>query len=180
MNQEINRRRGLVRTHFPQNRLTTLINRPGGTWRDEAIAEATRQVETLRDTSMDTVDTLIAKLEAIAARKGQNATEQLKEIQATADQIITIAGTFGLVFLVETAKRLCDLAQAFLARGRADGEAIAVHIRAIRLFGPKGTALDDQAANSILLELRRVLQHFEVAIPEEPSDALPDSEAGEA
>ncbi|HEV2563378.1 MAG TPA: hypothetical protein VGT78_14675 [Rhizomicrobium sp.] len=168
-----------MRTHFPQNRLSSLINRPGGTWRDEAIAEATRQVETLRDSSMDAVDALIGKLEAAAARKEQGAIEQLKEIQQLSDQIITIAGTFGLVFLVETAKRLCDLAQAFLARGKTDAEAIAVHIRAIRLFGPKGTALSDQAANSVLLELRRVLQHFEVAIPEEPSDALPDLEAGE-
>ena len=180
MNQEQTPKRGLVRTHFPQNRLTALVNRPGGVWRHEAIAEATRQLETLRESSMDGVDSLIGKLEIVAARKGQDATAHLAEIQQLADQIITIAGTFGLMFLMETAKRLCDLTQAFLARGQSDAAAIAVHVRAIRLFGPKGNPLSDEAAQGVLLELRKVLEHFAIIIPEEPSDALPDADAAEA
>jgi len=166
-----------VVTHVPQTRLTSLVNRPGGMWRDQAIAEAERRVEELRATSMDVIDDEIGQLEAMGADFSCRPHEQLTDIKRVADRVITLAGTFGLSSLSEAAKRLCDLTNAFADREFIDRGSIEVHIRAIRLFGPKSPAVRAEAALTILLELRKVLEHFGVAIPDDAPDSQFDPES---
>ena len=157
---EPRKRRKLI-IHTPRTRLSALVSRPGGVWRDEAIAEATRLVETLRIPYMEVLDEMIGQLETANTRQDRSFEERLMLLTRLSDRIITLAGTFGLTALMEAAKRLCDLAQALVTRGIADRGQIAVHVRAIRLFGPRAQPVSEEAARNILNELRRVLEHLE-------------------
>lgn len=160
-----------MQVHFTKSRLATLAKRPGGMWRGQAIAEAARLVEALREPAMDDIDALIGRLEIASTDRKSDPLAQMKEVQGLTDSLITLGGTFGLESLVEASKRLSDLAYAFRTRGEVDDKAIAVHVRAIRLFGPKGSTLPDDAAEQVLIQLRKVLQHFGV-------DAFEESTAG--
>lgn len=175
MTHPVPRKSQPVIRHIPQSRLTTLVNRPGGMWREKAIAEAERRVEELRGPSMDALDEEIELLEAIATDFVDRPRERLMDVRRAADHIITLAGTFGLLSLNEAAKRLCDLAIAFANRDTMDRDSIAVHLRAVRLFGPKSAVVSADAALVILAELRKVLEHFDVAIPDESPESPFDS-----
>jgi hypothetical protein len=177
MSQDEPRKRRKLVIHIPRTRLAALVARPGGVWRDEAIAEATRRVEALRIPYMEVIDEMIGQLEAASSRQPQD--ERLMLLTQLSDRIITLAGTFGLTSLMEAAKRLCDLTQALGTRGIADRGQIAVHIRAIRLFGPLAQPVSEEAAQNVLSELRRVLQHFGIQIPDEPAPP-PMTEVGPA
>jgi len=157
-------RRATTKYHMPRSRLLALVNRPGGVRREEAIAEATRRVETMRDPYMEIVDELIGQLEATAALLDGDPDKGLVIMQDLANRLITIAGTFGLSFLVEASMRLCDLTQMFTTRSPLDLSAITVHVRAIRLFGPLNPPVPEAAAKHVLLELQRVVQHCRVTL----------------
>src|ERR1700722_4055452 len=130
----------------PDTRLAALISRPGGRSRDLAIAQANQQVELLREPYANIIDELIKQLEVDAARRDQPPLEHLMALQGSADRLITLGGSFNLLFLVEAAKRLCDLTATFVRLGIVDQGSIAVHIHAIRLFGPLSQAIPPEAA----------------------------------
>ena len=159
-----------VRIHFHTNRLSTLVNRPGGAWRREAIAEATRRVESLRESSMDAIDGLIGLMETVYTCRDHDPAKQATELQRHADSIITLAGTFGLSNLAEASKRLCDLVGAQLERGKFEQSILAIFVRTIRMFGPKSPPLPQDSARAVLDELQRVLRHLNIEILEEPED----------
>lgn len=161
-----------VAIHTPSSRLTTLVNRSGGMWREQAIEEATRRVEELRGPAMDSLDRTIAQLEVVATDVGGERTDRLHDARRLADRIIALAETFGLSALAEATKRLCDLLNAFCARKFVDEASIRVHLRAIRLFGPKSAQLSDEVLVTVLAELRKVLDHFQIEIPPEMENQL--------
>ena len=141
-----------ARMLYPLTRLTSLVNRPGGATRDAAIAEASRRVENCRAASIYGIDSLIASLDGA----------DLKALRRTADSIISLGLTYDLTALAEACKRLGDLAQAFIDRDTCESEPIVVHIRAIHLLNPKTARLSAEAADTILGQLDKVLQHYKV------------------
>ena len=170
MSQDEPRKRRKVVIHIPRLRLTSLVNRAGGAWRDEAIAEADRRVEALRIPYMEVLDEMIGQLEIASLRKDLKSETRLEVILQISDRIITLAGTFGLLSLSEAAKRLCDLAHAMAIGSLEDKGQVAVHVRAIRLFGPMSQAISDEAARGVLNELRKVLRHFQIEIPDDSAE----------
>jgi hypothetical protein len=146
--QVYKREQDTVQVHFTKSRLATLAKRPGGMWRGQAIAEAARLVEALREPAMDDIDALIGRLEIASTDRKSDPLAQMKEVQGLTDSLITLGGTFGLESLVEASKRLSDLAYAFRTRGEVDDKAIAVHVRAIRLFGPKAIGPQSMSMSS--------------------------------
>lgn len=153
--------------HSNKSRLAKLIDRPGGTARHLAIEEATKQLELLRDEAVTALDMLIAQVAATQTMPERAGSERMREVLTLSNQIITIAGTFGLSALMEAAMRLCDLTQAFLARELDHAEPIAVHVRALQLFGPTKPDPGPDASRNVLAELRRVLAHFDIVIPDQ-------------
>jgi len=157
----------VVKRYIAPSRLATLVDRPGGKRREEAIADATRNLESVRGSSMDVIEELVAEIER---RCGNCVTAPLAErpaIEYVANQIITLAGTFGLLPLSEACKRLCDLVSAAEMRPELLARPLAIHARAIRLLAPKSVALDATSAMLLLSELRKVLEHFGVPMPKE-------------
>lgn len=157
----------VVKRYMVPNRLATLVNRPGGRLRDEAIAEATRNLETVRGTSMDAIEDLIGDIERQCDDCCTAPKVACEEIKRLANQIITISGTYGLSGLSEACKRLCDLISAAATRPKVLQGPLSVHVGAIRLLSPKNSPLDATSAMLLLGELRRVLEHFDVAVPKE-------------
>jgi hypothetical protein len=149
-----------VKYLMPDTRLAALVGRPGGRSREMAIAQADQQVELLREDYAKIVDELIGQLETDAARRDRPPAESLATLQRSADRIITLGGSFNMLFLVEAAKRLCDLTETFARLGIVDQGSVAVHVHAIRLFGPLSPAIPPEAAADLLAELHKVYQHF--------------------
>lgn len=163
-----------VVTYRPANRLADLVVRRGGVSRAAAIEAAERNVEAMRESFLAILDELVAELEVAAMPGRSEAAARLAEIEKIANRIITLAGTYGLAHLTEAAKRLCDLILGLPAHGLALEEAIALHVRAVRLFRPGNIPPEPQAAHTVLQELHRVLEHFGIAVPPEP--VLPGEE----
>lgn len=142
------------------NRLGEIVDRPGGMTSQQAVAAASRNVEAMRGEIMGALDELVDQL-ATAAQLAPGV-ERLSLLELLANQIITLAGTYGLHFLAETSKRLCDLAMALEGRDGTQEAALVLHIRAVRLFSPRNPPLAVPAAQGVLSELHKVLHHLNV------------------
>jgi hypothetical protein len=149
---------------IPRNALLDLLSRPGGKSRDQAIAEAENEVETLRATSLDAIELAIASIEATARGQmsQQLSDDELERVLAEADVIVGLAQIFGLAHLDAASRSMCDLASALIAAGRRDAQPVRVHVRALRLFAPRSTPLSDDEVKLVLAELARFRAHFGV------------------
>jgi len=154
---ESRRGRRLKRQH--RSSLEIEVAKPGGLRREEAIAEADRRVEAMRDTSMKAIQSLLLTLNeaAIAAADDQAWTV----VRKRAVQIITLSQTYGLTFLAEAAMRLCDFICASQARAALDSKILMVYVNAVCLCGQG--ALSASSAEAVLGELDSLSSHLNVA-----------------
>jgi hypothetical protein len=152
--------------HFPKTRFTELAARAGGIARDIAVEEALKSIEASRAESDAVIETSIAAIEAIVHAPGAQArlTEgQMREILRTADQIVTLAGLFRYPWLDTATRSLCDLTDGLLNKGLSDPAPVLVHVLALRMMAPGGTAPTPEEAEKVLGGLKRILEHFEFA-----------------
>lgn len=133
--------------------LAVLVERPGGLPRGLAIIQGQRHLDEQRAPALAMIGGLIETLEGQAAR--QPAPAHLPEMRRTTDRVIALAALYGLDALAEAGRMLCDLLLALEARQTVHGEAIAVHVRALRLLGA-----DASDAARILGGLGRVQSHL--------------------
>jgi hypothetical protein len=149
-------------THFPKIRLAELVGRFGGVSRDEAIAQAKKELEAMRGESDEVIETSLKTLEGVVyapAERNRYSEAQLKQILVLCDQIVTLAGTFEYRALDQTTRSLCDVADGLLRSGRPDIASIHVHMRALRMVSPKAPALSDDQFAVMLAELKKILAH---------------------
>ncbi|HTQ14608.1 MAG TPA: hypothetical protein VMH86_12110 [Rhizomicrobium sp.] len=154
--------RVVKKVHFPTTRLAKLAARPGGVARDQAVEEAKKSIEDLRDLALETVENAIRAVEALAysSRGGRIAEADLREILKLSDQAVTMAETFDLGNLAEVAKSLCDVADGLLANKLNDAAPILVHVQSMRLVAPGSPELGAEHIAHVLSELTRVRTHF--------------------
>lgn len=150
--------------HIKHSKLSELLDRDGGIARQQAIARATQNVEAMRATFMERLGELIDRLATVAEPGRAPDASRLAELEALANQIITLSGTYGFTHLTEATMRLCDLIVALMARNTVLEDALALHVQAVRLFAPANPPMTDGAAHVVLQELRRVLAHFDIAV----------------
>ena len=150
--------------HTRHSRLAELLDRPGGMGRQQAIAQATQNVEAMRGTFMKTLAGLIDRLCQVAEPGRAPDASRLAELEALANQVITLSDTYGFLHLTEATMRLCDLIVALAGRNIMLEDALALHVQAVRLFSPANAPMTDEAANVVLQELRRVLTHFKIGV----------------
>lgn len=149
-------------THFPKIRLTELVGRFGGVSRDEAIAQAKKELDAQRAEGNEVIEGSIKALEVIVyapAERSRYSEDQLKQILVLCDQIVTLAGTFEYVALDQTTRSLCDVADGLLRSKRADIASIHVHMRAMQMVNPKAPPLNEEQIAMMLAELRKILAH---------------------
>jgi hypothetical protein len=151
-----------VKTSFPRTRLSQLAARSGGIAREQAVEAAMESVESLRGEGDEAIKSSIAAIEAIMnhARNGQLATDRIQEILPYADQIVTLAATFGYDSLAKVMRSLCDVADGLIRAGLRDAAPIAVHVQSMLLLMPGSTALSAEQVEVVLGELAKVLTHY--------------------
>jgi hypothetical protein len=163
-----------VLTHFPKSRLSELAGRFGGLSREEAVEAATRELEILRPEAIRNIEAAIAGLEkivsdAIPRRDGSAA--MMKTLLPAADQIVTLAGTYGYTALDKAARSLCDLLDGLLRQEKTDLASIRVHVQTIRMLAPGATALAAEHVEVMLFELARLLDHHAITPHTGPLDS---------
>ena len=151
-----------VKTSFPRTRLSQLAARSGGIAREQAVEAAMESVESLRGEGDEAIKSSIAAIEAIMkhARNGHLPTERIQGILPYADQIVTLAATFGYESLAKVMRSLCDVADGLVRAGLRDVAPIAVHVQSMQLLIPGSTALSAEQVEVVLGELGKVLAHY--------------------
>ena len=154
-----------VKTYFPKTRLSELAARPGGVWRDDAISGAQKSIETLREEGNAAILASMAQIEAVAygAKTGRLSQSALHRILRYADQIVSLAGTFGYEALDAVARSLCDLTDGLLGAEVFDAAPVLVHAQSMRLLMPGGPSLSPDHVAKIQSELAKVIAHYNVS-----------------
>jgi hypothetical protein len=152
----------MKKVYFPKIKLQEMLMRPGGIARDEAIQNA---IENLREESGESntvIEEAIAAIAAIASGAKGNvlSAEDMAGILAQADQIVTLAGTFGYTYLDRAARGLCDMTDGLIRTKRPDAAPIHVHVMALRLFSPTAGTPSEAEAEKVLSELASVMAFY--------------------
>jgi len=152
---------GVKKVFFPKIRLAELVAAPGGTTRDDAVAAAVRNVQAISGEGDAVMNASIQAIEKIVAGAGARLDPgALESILIHADQVITLAGTFGYESLDRAARSLCDTIESLLAVKASDAAPVAVHVDAMRLFSPGKASPQGDAAEGVLAELARVQAYY--------------------
>jgi hypothetical protein len=151
-----------VKTYFPQSRLSEIAARSGGIARDEAVAGALESVETMRVECDEEIGRSMASIEAIvAASNGKSLhADDMRKILQYADQIVTLAGTFGYTALDKAMRSMCDVTDGLLQARLSDAAPVIVHAQAMRLMAPGSTVLSPGETARMLDELAKILVHY--------------------
>jgi hypothetical protein len=151
-----------VKTFFPQTRLAELAARPGGVLRSDAIESAQKNIESLRGEADATLLKSIAAVQKIAygMKRGELSEEEMHSILKLADQIVTLAGTFGYSALDRVVRSLCDLTDGLLRAGLRDAAPILVHVQSIQLIAPGSPQRSPEDIEKIHAELAKVIAHY--------------------
>lgn len=157
---------GVVIVTPVKNRLGELLRKPGGIKRSEAIEEAGKNVESLREEYVAAMPGEIAALEdlyAVAAMSGRMSAELLDAMVRRAGQLLTLSGTYGYDRLDQVVKRFCDLAIGMVEKNIDALPPVNIHLRAMRLFCPGAPELPEAEAETILAGLERLHEHFAIS-----------------
>lgn len=145
----------------PEQRLASLLRRPGGVSIEEAVARANHRVEAVRNHCVSALDEKIDAMGAVALDGASPA-----QIYALSSEIFSLAATFELEELAQAASSLCDLlakaqAQPDMAQsGRAFVESVGVHVDALRTLRRPELGGDAAARQAVVDGLRKVaLKH---------------------
>ena len=155
-----------VLTHFPKNRLTELVARFGGLSRDDAVAAASKELETMRGEADQVIDLSVAQLEKTVAgcvRERKCGPDTIKELLPMCDQIVTLSGTYGYRPLDKATRSLCDLLDGLLRSGKTDIASILVHVQTIRMMAPRAAPMPMEQVDLMMIELAKLLAHHGIA-----------------
>ena len=144
--------------HFPKTRLSELVQRFGGLSREEAVAAAVIQLETMRAEADAEVEASIVRLENMADQAASGSEAAMKQMLPLCDQIVTLAGTYNYIALDKATRSLCDLLDGLLSAGKQDRPSIRVHVQTIRMLAP-GNSLPPEHVEVMLFELAKLLDH---------------------
>ena len=153
-----------MKTFFPKTRLAQLAARPGGIARDDAVAAAEGNLESLRAESDSLLDQEMGAIAALlgAAEGGRFSDAQMEALLHHGDRIVTLAGTFGHGRLEAAGKGLCDVTAGMMAAGRRQTAPVAVHLQALQLLAPGGAEPPPEAVETVFRELERMAAHLGV------------------
>jgi hypothetical protein len=155
-----------VLTHFPKNRLTEMVARFGGLSRDDAVAAASKELETMRGEADQVIDVSVAQLEKTVAgcvRDRKCGPDTIKELLPLCDQIVTLSGTYEYRPLNKATRSLCDLLDGLLRSGKTDIASILVHVQTIRMMAPRAAPMPVEQVDMMMMELAKLLAHHHIA-----------------
>jgi hypothetical protein len=147
--------------YFPKLRLTEKVMAGGGITREDGVAAAIANVQSISGEGDAAMVAAIQQIEKIVVGSGGRLqAEALGDILTHGDQVITLSGTFGYDYLDRATRSMCDTVECLLAQNSSDLAPVAVHADAMRLFAPGKDGPKGEAAEGVLAELARVLAHY--------------------
>lgn len=161
--------------YFPKTRLSKLVARSGGISHVTAIENAHKNIEMMHEQGDEVIMRSIAEINAIVNApqlRDEFSEADMSAILTRADQIVTLAETFGHELLDVIAKSLCDMVDGLLKSGKRDVAPVLVHVQAMDMIAPGSATLSDAEFETILGELSKVRKHFNIT---SISDANPGS-----
>jgi hypothetical protein len=167
---------GSTTFHFPKTNLSRLVARSGGISRVAALDGALKNVESMRDQGDEVILRSMAEINVIidaSQPDGELSDANMADLLCRADQIVTLAESFGHELLDVTAKSLCDMVDGLLRAGRHNLAPIRVHVDALNMMMPGSATLSDAEFSTILAELSKVRDYFNItSIDNEHSGAI--------
>jgi hypothetical protein len=119
----------------PPNVLGEAISLPGGVRIADALAKAAKNLETIRAPTLEAMDGCIEEIEALCAQGGARPSEaDSRRIYDLSNDVIGVAGVFGLDGLSAAAFSLCELVDCFRSLDRWNQPAVMVHLSSFRLL----------------------------------------------
>ena len=149
----------VVVRHIPvKNRLAALIKMPGGKKLKDALADAERNLETVKSDCVGQIDQLVGELQTLASGAGDPDLAARERIYDLANQIVSLAGTFGMSGLGRAAYSLCELVDITLDAGGCPRGEIRVHTESLQLL--RHPERLGQAGEAAVLEgLAKIIRH---------------------
>ena len=149
---------GVVRHIKYVNRLAKLIRTPGGKRMSDAIADAQTALGEIEPACVENVDALIAQIAQLAAEQGPHGGAQ---IYALSNEIIGLAGVFGLRELSAASYSLCELIDRTGEGKSCTSQALAVHVESLKLLRHP-ERLGAAGGTAVLDGLARVVSHASI------------------
>jgi hypothetical protein len=146
-----------VRVFKVENRLAKVIRLPGGRTVAEALRGADTRVASIRDRCLVSLAAKGVQLHRLAEQAKSGADPaSLSEVYATANEIFSIAGAFGMREAAEAAYSLCDLVDDSSEREAVNWPAVDVHVDGVRFLCSEAGAEHTPIRAAIVEGLRAV------------------------
>ncbi len=150
-----------VKIHTPPVRLAKLLRTPGGLPVAEAVQRAGAGLESLKKDCLGELKTVLEAAEACAARASDAFdADLLAELYGVVSKPIGVPSVCGLASMDTALISLSDLLDYLKGQQRWDANAVAVHLRALRLLLHTEGAADAAGTQAILAGLRKVSQRY--------------------
>lgn len=118
-----------------ENKLGQIMREPGGVRVGEAMDRAARNLDAAKDDCLAAMDQQLAELEVVCAEGGRHPADDLKHrIYDLSNDVVAVAGTFGLAELGQAAFCLCELVDRLRVLDAWNQAAVEVHLSACRLL----------------------------------------------
>jgi len=147
-----------VRRIKVENRLAKLVEMPGGISLAEALERADSNLEQVKDEYLAELDCKIAQIEQLEGGGGKPDPAAIDALYAASNEMVAIAGVFGLGELGQAAYSFCELLDRLRQSGGWSAQAVAVHIGAMKLLRHPQAAESHGGCKAVLEGLRQVTE----------------------
>jgi hypothetical protein len=148
----------VVRHIAVKNRLASLIKLPGGKKLKDALADAQRNLDVVKPECVNRIDELLAEIQLLSSGAGDPDAAVRERLYDLANQIVSLAGTFGLAGVGRAAYSLCELIDCTLDTGGCARGEVLVHIESLQLLRhPERLGAAGEAA--VLDGLAKIIRH---------------------
>lgn len=150
-----------IKIHTPPVRLAKLLRTPGGLPVAQAVQRAGAGLLSLRQDCLAELKAMLEVAEAVAGRAGEDFdAELLGELYDVVSTPIGVSSVCGLTSMDTALISLSDLLDYLKGQQRWDANAVAVHLRVLRLLLHTEGEADADGTQAILAGLRQVSQRY--------------------
>jgi len=144
------------------NRIAMLVNRPGGQTEAEAVAAATANLETIRDSTLQQLDEMVRQILHIGlALKIPPDPAEVQALYTLSNTIVGVAGVFGLAGLSAVAYSLCELIDRLRDSRTWNAQSVQVHLDSLLLMQGGGPGKQEEL--QVQQALRRLVDRVPTA-----------------
>ncbi|OYX34944.1 MAG: hypothetical protein B7Y99_04795 [Caulobacterales bacterium 32-69-10] len=142
---------------FPQNRLASLLKRPGGVKVSAAVAAAEANLQEIQGEIVAEVDRALELIQPAAKAAAEGARDAQRQVYAHAHVVAGLAATGGLEDIGAAALNLCKLVDVYIAEESWNVEAVAVHLSVMSLLRSSSGQEEAALRRCILAELSNIV-----------------------